>query len=69
MDGLKVLVGNYAKSEGITKDELAERIGIGRSSLYAKLSGQTPWFLDEAVKLSGLLGITVDELAELASRQ
>lgn len=69
MEELKALVDNYVKAEGITKSELAERLGIGRSALYEKLGGRNSWFLDEAVKLSGLLGITVDELAELASRQ
>lgn len=68
MEELKALVGNYVKAEGITKSELAERLGIGRSALYEKLSGRNPWFLDEAVKLSGLLGITVDELAELTGK-
>lgn len=69
MEKLKALVGDYVKAEGITKNELAERMGIGRSALYAKLGGQTPWLLDEAVKLAELLGITVDELAKLMSRQ
>ena len=66
MSGLKEVVKSYVKAEGITKDDLAERLGIRRSAFYMKMGGKSPWTLNEAVKLSGLLGITVDELAELA---
>ena len=68
MEELKVRVAEYVKAEGITKDDLADQLGIGRNAFYKRLGGHVSWHLDEAVKLSGLLGITVDELAELTSR-
>lgn len=67
MERLKALVDEYVRAEGITKDDLADQLGIGRNAFYRRLAGQNSWLLEEAVKLSGLLGITVDELAELAS--
>lgn len=69
MGELKALVGEYVKSAGITRDELAQSLGIGRSALYAKLDGLAPWRLDEAIRLAKLLDMPLDELAALAVRR
>lgn len=66
MNELKDLVCEFVKADGITREELAQRLGIGRSALYAKLDGLAPWRLDEAVRLANMLGMPIDELAEMA---
>ena len=63
MEHIKQLVDAYIKGEGITKDTLIKTLGMSRSGYYAKMGGLTPWDLDEAARLSGLLGITIDEFA------
>ena len=69
MDGLKALVNDHVKSQHITKAEFAKQLGITRSAFYAKLGGYSPWYLDEAVRLSRLLDVPLGELAKLAARQ
>lgn len=64
MEELQAIVYGYVKSAGITKDDLAGQLGIGRSAFYAKMGGLSPWYLDEAVRLSGLLNVPLDELAK-----
>lgn len=58
-------VDAYSREHGTTRDELAEALGMKRGSLYNKLEGKTEFTLEEAHKLSSMLGITVDELATL----
>ena len=65
---LKALVDGYVKAEGITKDALANSLGISRCALFARLKGRTMWHLDEAIKLSELLGVPIDELARLVCK-
>lgn len=66
MGDLKEVVNSYVKAEGITKDDLAERLGIGRSAFYMKMGGNSPWTLNEAVTLSKLLRLSLEDLVELA---
>lgn len=63
MEHIKLLVDAYIKKEGITKDALIKTLRMSRSAFYAKMGGLAPWDLDEAARLSGLLGITIDEFA------
>lgn len=67
MEQIKELVNDYVANEGITKEVLIkERLQMSRSAFYAKMRGLVPWELDEAIRLSALLGITVDEFARHA---
>jgi len=65
MKDLQATVYGYVKAEGITKDQLAERLGIGRSAFYDKLGGRSQWYLAEAYKLSQLLGVSLDDVARM----
>lgn len=47
----------------MTRQDIADALGIDRASLYNKLSGKTEFSLSEAVALAKVLGCkTVDEL-------
>lgn len=67
MDNLKSLLDGYVKAEGITKEELANRLNISRGTLFYRLNGSM-WRLDEAAKLSELLGVPLTELARLVCK-
>lgn len=62
MKGIKKAVKAYLESNNETMDGLAWEIGIGKSTLYAKLAGVTELTLSEAWRLSRVLGVSVDDL-------
>lgn len=62
MDAIKERVGAYIARTGISRESLAESIGLSRSSFYQKLSGETEFKLGEAFALADVLGCTVDDL-------
>lgn len=61
---LKERINEYTKAENITRDELANRLGISRGTLFYRLNGSM-WRIDEAAKLSKLLGLSLEEFCEL----
>lgn len=62
MEAINANVNRYVKENDTTKDAVAKGIGISRSSFYDKLAGKSPWMLEEAIKLSDVMGCTVQEL-------
>ncbi len=60
-------VGEYAEKNGETKDSIADKLGISRSSFFNKLRGAYEFSFSEAYDLSRLLGISMDELHDLVA--
>lgn len=58
-------VGEYAEKNNETRDSIADKLGISRSSFFNKVRGSYELSLSEAYKLSRLLGVSLDELHEL----
>lgn len=62
-------VNEYAETNGVTRDALADSLGMSRSSFFNKLRGSYEFRLSEAHALSRILGVSLDELYELAVAQ
>ena len=58
---LQEKVGQYAEAKGTTRDAIADKIGMSRSSFFNKLRGSYEFSLSEAFKLSRILGIKLDD--------
>lgn len=67
IDEIKASVEAYVSQHGVTKDAVAQAIGISRSSLYDKLSGKRPWMLAEVIDLASYMGCTVNDLLQITS--
>ena len=64
MDG--ITLKDYIKAKGMSVPRIAERIGIDRSTLYAKLTGGKPEFTaSEILKLSEILNTSTDKILEM----
>lgn len=55
-------ISYYITDKKINYDQLAEYLGISSQALYNKRNGKNEWLLSELVKLSELMGKTIDEL-------
>lgn len=47
---------------------LTNQLGLGKETAYRRLRGSVPFTLDEAARLSRLLGISIDRLAGIAAK-
>lgn len=65
---LQEKVGHYVEANETTMGAVADKLGISRSSLFNKLRGTSEFSLSEALNLSRILGMTVDELCRLAMK-
>ena len=63
---LQEKVGQYVEANETTMGAVADKLGISRSSLFNKLRGSNEFSLSEALNLSRILGMTVDEFCRLA---
>lgn len=64
---IKQFVDAYVRENNTTKEALAEKAGIGRTSFFSKLRGASEFSLSEGYALSRILGITTDELYEMTT--
>lgn len=62
MDSFNENVELLLAKKGIRKKELIAHLGISKSAFYAKLVGQRPWFLDEAVRIAEFLKVPIGKL-------
>ncbi len=46
---------------GLTMEELADKISVSRTTLFYKMSGKTQFTLDEVVKICDVLNIRTPE--------
>ena len=60
MDAIRKLVNEYINARGITLEALAGMIGISRVSLWKKLSGRSPFLVNEAFALADVVGFDVN---------
>lgn len=60
MDTIKKLVNEHITARGITLEALAREIGISRVSLWKKLSGRSPFLVNEAFVLADVVGFDVN---------
>lgn len=54
----------YVDESGISMGRLAEKIGIGRTTFYTKLRGDSDFSVFEAMGMARLFGCTIDELLD-----
>lgn len=66
---LQERVGQYVEASQTTMCEVADQIGISRSSLFNKLRGSNEFSLSEAFILSRILGVSLDEFYQLANEK
>lgn len=52
--------------EGRRKQRLADELGCSLVTFNKKVRGESPWFLSEAVKLSHMLGVTLEEFVQMS---
>lgn len=64
---IKQFVDDYVRNNDTTKEALAEKAEIGRTSFFSKLRGASEFSLSEGYRLSRILGITIDELYEMTT--
>lgn len=62
MDSIKERVGAFLEREGKTKIWLASKLGMTTVSLNSKLNGDTEFTFSQAIRLSEVLGCTVNDL-------
>ncbi len=62
MESIKERVEIYLDQTGMTKEDIAGRLGISRQAFWAKLEGVYDFKLSEAEQLASIIGCTVDEL-------
>lgn len=62
---LQEKVGEYAEAKGTTREAIADKMGISRSSFFNKLRGSYEFSLSEAFTLSRILGVSLDDFYRL----
>ena len=62
MDAIKERIGAFLARTGTTREELADKLGMSRTALYQRLSGEVEFKLGEGFELAEILGCTVDDL-------
>lgn len=62
---LQQAVSDFVRENSMTKDTLAQSIGVGRTSFFNKLRGKSEFSLKEAYALSREMGCSIDELYEM----
>ena len=55
-------ISDYLKTEGITREAMAERMHMSSNSLRWKREGKYDWSWSEILKLSELMGCSIDDL-------
>lgn len=55
-----------ARRAGMNHSELAEAAGLSRQALYRRLHGETPWSIDEGIRLLDAVGMPHTSLYNLS---
>lgn len=64
-DKINEKLGAWLLVNGHTREILAEKIGISRPALLARLNGTAKWNWEEVIKVSEITGCDLNELAGL----
>lgn len=59
-------IGAWLLKNGNTREELAEKIGISRPALSNRLAGKTDWNWNDVLKVSEVIGCSLNELAGIS---
>lgn len=62
MEKLNGKIGAWLLDPKHTKAALADALGIHVNTLTSRLSGETEWYLSEAIKVCKFIGFSIDEL-------
>lgn len=62
-------VSEYIESKGITQQKVADLLVLGWNATHAKLTGERPFTLQEAVILADFIGCSLDWLTGRDSDQ
>jgi plasmid maintenance system antidote protein VapI len=60
-------IGAWLLEQGHSREVLAKELGMTRPTLNSRLDGRGKWSWEEVIRLSRLLGCTLDELAGVAT--
>ena len=60
-------LGAWLLEDGHTRDMLAQELGMTRPTLANRINGITSWEWEEVVKLSRVVGCTVNDFVEVNS--
>ena len=52
---------------GMTRDQLAQELGMTRRTLTNRINGQAKWEWEEVIRLSRLADCTLEELVDVKS--
>lgn len=55
-------VSEYIESKGITQQKIADLLGLGWNATHAKLTGERPFTLSEAIILADFIDCSLDWL-------
>ena len=55
-------VDDYVEDHGVKKSYIAEQIGMGRTTFYTKLRGESDFDIFEALAMAQLFNCSVDDL-------
>lgn len=61
MNTVRDSIDAYAKASGLTREDIATRLGICPSTLYGKMRGDYEFTMREAYLLSKSMGCTLDD--------
>ncbi len=61
---MKILIWKVRREKHVSVDELAEKTGIGRSTLYNYENGLFSPTIDALEKIADALGVQIEELYE-----
>ena len=65
-DRINEKLGAWLLKEGNTQELLASKIGISRPTLAGRLNGKSKWNWEDVIRISQLVGVSLDELAGIA---
>lgn len=64
---IEAALGDYARGLHLVPSQVADRLGMGRSTFYNKLRGKSSWTIDNLCRISRLTGASYEDL--VADRQ
>ena len=65
VNSLDELVAAKTRSKGVTRKELAQRVGMSENTFASKVKGANDFTLSEALSLSDLLEIPLNDFCSL----
>lgn len=63
LNAIDLAISYYMAEQKITREQMAQLMGMSANTLRWKREGKTDWTLSEVLRISDLTGKTIDELA------